>query len=1155
MNKQRLVVSMKTTMRTVIVLWVTACILGVSAVNPLAAQMLEKKISLSANETEVREILNIIHEKTGVKFVYSSTAVPVNQKTSLHAENETLEKVLADLLHKLEIQFKVVNGQVLLYAGDKDAGVKDRPTPTGGNAERWVSFTVKGKVTDPRGEGMPGVNVILKGTTIGTTTDRDGSFVLSLPDEHKEGNLIFSFVGYQPQEVAIGSQTDIVVKLVEDMKALNEVVINGYTEIRKESFTGTAITVSGEDLKKVNPINLFKSIQAFDPSFRVEVDNQFGSDPNKLPDITVRGETGLPSTNTATSSNDNLVSRRNLNNPNNPTFILNGFEVGIQSIYDLDINRVASITILKDAAATAIYGSRAANGVVIITLKKPEEGKLQFSFNYELTTNNPDLSVYDVLNAEQKLDYELLAGVYDARREYNNTYTQDEHDQRYYMRKRNVVSGVNSYWLSEPVETSIGHQASLGVEGGSDVLLYNVTARYQTMKGVMKGSERNRVGLDVMLGYNLNKFHFNNTLSVAQVNAHESKYGSFSDYVRMNPYYPKHDANGNITQEIDSWRRRETEPGKEGNSAIVSEIVLNPAYNATLNGFNKNDYTQIINSFSVSWNITNYLDLRGQLSLNKTLNSEDMFASPFSNQYFTWTSGDDLKKRGEYQYKTNDEMTYDGNMMLSFHKGVSKHYISATLGTNIRDYSSDFSGFRAIGFANDRFDNVGFANAYKADDHPVGWYSQEKLLGYFLSGNYSWSDKYLADISVRVDGSSKFGSDNKYAPFWSVGIGWNLHKEKFLAGSKIVNQLKVRASTGLTGEVSFDSYLASTTYEYYQDWYSSGVGAVVKAYGNEDLRWQRTQNYDIGIEANLVQNRIYFSPRYYYRLTDDLVADIIVPPSLGFVSYKSNLGQMENRGFEFNMRASVLRGNKWFVDIFANGSRNINTIKKISESLKKYNDEIDKQQEDKDNKSVPLLRYREGESLSTIYAVPSRGIDPENGKEIFIRKDGSLTYNYSVRDIVPVGNSAPDLEGNFGTDIGYGNFIVSFYFFTKFGGDMFNQTLIDRVENADPHYNVDVRVLNDRWKQPGDHAMYKDITDWEQTRASSRFVQQENTVELRTVNLSYEVPGAIVNKWHMRTLRFSVTANDLWRKSSIKMERGTDYPFARTVTFTIQSRF
>ncbi|SKC45649.1 SusC/RagA family TonB-linked outer membrane protein [Ohtaekwangia koreensis] len=1154
MKKQRLVVSLKTAVRTLIVQPVTAVlILYIACVNPVAAQILDQRISVSTDETEIREILDIIHEKAGIKFVYSSTAVPVEQKASLHVENETVENILEDLFRQAEIKFKEISGQILLYDNSKEEKTKEKRAPSGGNAERWVAFTLQGKVTDQRGEGMPGVNILLKGTTIGTTSDRDGAFVLSLPDEHKEGSLIFSFVGYQPQEVPISSKTDIQVKLLEDVTALGEVVVNGYQEIRKESFTGTAITVSGEDLKKVNPMNLFKSIQAYDPSFRVEVDNQFGSDPNKLPDITVRGETGLPSTGATT--NDNLVSRRNLNNPNNPTFILNGFEVGIQNIYDLDINRVASITILKDAAATAIYGSRAANGVVIITLKKPEEGKLQFSFNYELTTNNPDLSVYDVLNAEQKLDYELLAGVYDATRDYNNTYTQDQHDQRYYDRRKSVVSGVNSYWLSEPVETSIGHNASVGVEGGSDVLLYNVTARYQTMKGVMIGSERERAGLDVTLGYHLRKFHFNNTLSIAQVNAQESRFGSFSNFVRMNPYYAKRDANGNISQEIDQWQKRETEPGEEGNSKVVSEIVLNPSYNATLNSFNKSAYTQIINSFSVSWNILTGLDLRGQLSLNKTLNSEDMFNSPFSNQYYTWTSGDDLKKRGEYQYKTNNELTYDGNMVLSLHKTLRKHFVNASLGTNIRDYSSDFKGFRAIGFANDRFDNVGFANAYRDDDYPVGWYSQEKLLGFFFSGNYSMADKYLADISVRLDGSSKFGPDNKYAPFWSVGIGWNLHKEKFLARSKVINQLKIRASTGLTGEVSFDSYLASTTYEYYQDWYSSGVGAVVKAYGNEDLRWQRTQNYDIGIETNLFQNRVYFSPRYYYRLTDDLVADIVVPPSLGFVSYKSNLGQMENRGFEFNMRANILRGKKWFVDIFGNGSRNINTIKKISESLKKYNDEIDKQQEEGDNKSVPLLRYREGESLSTIYAVQSLGIDPENGKEIFQRKDGTLTYGYNVRDIVPVGSTAPDLEGNFGADIGYGNFIISFYFYTKFGGDLFNQTLIDRVENADPHYNVDVRVLNDRWRQPGDHAMYKDIMDWEQTRASSRFVQQENTVELRSVNLSYEVPGAITNKWHMRTLRFSLTANDVWRKSSIKMERGIDYPFARTVTFAIQSRF
>jgi hypothetical protein len=243
------------------------------------------------------------------------------------------------------------------------------------------------------------------------------------------------------------------------------------------------------------------------------------------------------------------------------------------------------------------------------------------------------------------------------------------------------------------------------------------------------------------------------------------------------------------------------------------------------------------------------------------------------------------------------------------------------------------------------------------------------------------------------------------------------------------------------------------------------------------------------------------------------------------------------------------------VSLWANASRNVNTIKKISESLKKYNEQIDDQQDEADNRTTPLLRYNEGESLNTIYAIRSLGIDPESGKEIFVKKDGTLTYDYSVRDFVAVGNKSPKVDGSFGTDVSYRNFTVSLNFYGKFGGDMYNQTLIDRVENASPYDNVDERVFAGRWKQPGDHAAFKDITDLTETRASSRFVQRENTIELRSANIFYEVPSVIARRWKMRTMRLGATANDITRWSTIKMERGIDYPFARTVTFSLFSTF
>jgi outer membrane receptor protein involved in Fe transport len=410
------------------------------------------------------------------------------------------------------------------------------------------------------------------------------------------------------------------------------------------------------------------------------------------------------------------------------------------------------------------------------------------------------------------------------------------------------------------------------------------------------------------------------------------------------------------------------------------------------------------------------------------------------------------------------------------------------------------------------------------------------------------------DLSVRADGSSKFGTDKKVASFWSVGIGWNVHKEANF-NSRTISQLKLRASTGITGSVNFEPYMSRTSFSYYRDWYSTGIGAIVSNYGNTNLQWQRTQSYDAGIDLGLFKDRILISPRYYYKLTSGLLADITLPPSTGFSFYKENLGDMKNEGFELNLKANVIKTNNWTLNLNLAMARNKNTIVKISNALKAYNDKADEQQQSDDYKGEPLVRYQEGQSLNTIYAVRSLGIDPENGREIFVKKDGTHTYDWDVKDIVPVADNTPIADGFFGASVGYKGFLVQVQMYTRFGGKEYNQTLIDRVENADPRFNVDKRVLEQRWKKPGDKALYKNIADLGTSFLSDRFVQKDNVLELSSVYASYDFNKTFCNKLAMKSLRVSLTVNDALRWSSMKIERGLDYPFARLFTFSLQTSF
>ncbi|QTE59014.1 TonB-dependent receptor domain-containing protein [Mucilaginibacter rubeus] len=453
---------------------------------------------------------------------------------------------------------------------------------------------------------------------------------------------------------------------------------------------------------------------------------------------------------------------------------------------------------------------------------------------------------------------------------------------------------------------------------------------------------------------------------------------------------------------------------------------------------------------------------------------------------------------------------------------------------------------------------IGFARIYKENSGPYGDVTRSRTAGAFFSGNYAFQNKYLLDASVRVDGSSAFGADRRYAPFGSLGIGWNIHKESFFRGANVISQLRLKGSIATLGSISFPAYQSRSIYLYdTQHWYSTGIGATILGYGNSNLEWQKTRTTDVGMDIGLFKDRIVISPRYYYKLTKGLITDINLAPSTGFSTYKDNLGDMSNKGYELYLVAQVFHASDWNINLTGNLAHNVNKIVRISDALKAFNSNIDNFQTNKDNNafSTPLTRYVEGKSLNTIYAVKSLGIDPENGKEILVKKDGTLTYIWDVKDVQDVGNTTPKAEGFFGSTVSYKRFMLSFSFHYRFGGQAFNQTLIDRVENADPRFNVDSRVLEQRWKQPGDHTFFKNITDLTDTYVSSRFIQKDNLIELQSLYLSYDFKPNAIRRLGLQNLRLAATANDIFRASTIQAERGIYYPFARSLTFSLLGSF
>lgn len=393
---------------------------------------------------------------------------------------------------------------------------------------------VKGKVTDMEGHSLPGVNVRVKDVQGGTVCDVDGNFMLSAPRE--DVIFVFSYIGMVTQEVLVKGnlKKELIVHMKEDVNEVNEVVVTGFANIRKESFTGNAVTIKKDELLKVNKTNVISALQAFDPSFRIAENTTWGSDPNALPEVYLRGKSGIG---VKELGGTDVTSKSSLkNNPNLPTFIMDGFEISVTKLYDFDPSRIESVTILRDAAATAMYGSRAANGVIVITTVAPKPGKLNVAYSFTGEIETPDLSDYNMMNAAEKLEAERLTGCYDANSDNSETKYPLRLFQEYTKKLYNVKNGVDTYWLSKPLRTAFNAHHSLYVDGGSEKVRFGVELNMSPNAGVMKGSSRDVWGAGAYIDYRIGKLQVRNHTTYNVSHSKESPYGSFADYTRQQPY-------------------------------------------------------------------------------------------------------------------------------------------------------------------------------------------------------------------------------------------------------------------------------------------------------------------------------------------------------------------------------------------------------------------------------------------------------------------------------------------------------------------------------------------------------------------------------------------------------------------------------------------
>lgn len=976
-------------------------------------------------------------------------------------------------------------------------------TSAPGSEVQAEKFIVTGVVKDATGETLPGVGIHIKGQEGAFGTNGEGKFEINI--KSRTATLVFSYISFKTQEVKVKAGDIITVVMKEDTELLEEVVVTGFQTKSKNSFTGSSTTIDKEKMMAMGTQSIMQGIEAFVPGV-VSIDNSLmGSNPNAKPELNIRGRATFEG------------------KANMPVFVVDGSIVTSDFVFDMDMNDIQSVTVLRDASATALYGAKGSAGVVVITTRPMEGGKLKLRYNGTIRSSIPDLSDYHLLDAEQKLEYERLAGVFSD----DNPEERYRKELEYAAIREQIARGVNTDWMAKPLRVGLSQNHNINIDGGDNYARYSLGLRYGKDQGVMRGSGRDRLNTTFKLSYSKDELFFiSNLARVSFVNGQDSPYGDFKSFVDANPYDSPYDKDGNLRH-------------------LLTHKLINPLYEATAGNVSRSSDFDFFDTLTFRMWLADFR-IDADATLQRGKSERINFVSPRSGKELEKAK---LSQRGSLSETFSKSSDFSGKLMLSYNKNVLEDlFLSAMAGSNIEYRTYQMSRYSSVGYYSDKLPNPGFSSGYPAGGRPV---SEDRIIagvGFFANLNAIYKEKYFLDFIYRYEGSSLFGKNSRFAPFWSAGIGWNIHKEPFMKDLN-VNLLKLRFSTGYLGNVSFSPYQALTTYRYGEDLtYVKGAGAVPITIGNPDLRWERTQNNNIGLDLNVLDNRWDLSLDLYLKITDNLLLDVTKAPSVGVATAKENVGEIENKGIELSTRIVPVRTKDWNWTVAMTYSYNKNRIRKISDALKAQNE---KSLSDK-NSRMPLPIYVEGESLTTLKVVPSAGIDPATGREIYIKRDGSYTFDYDPRDKVTFGDTSPLASGMVSSYLTYEGFTLTTGLRYQLGAMDYNLTLASRVEGADPRKNADQRVFSDRWTQPGNHASYKNIADASVPMQTSRFVAVNNFLDLSSVSLAYDFKPIDLKYFSLKNMRLELLANDLYHFSTIRRERGLSYPYARSIEMTIR---
>lgn len=1064
------------------------------------------------------------------------------RKGGNHFLNHVKISVLLVFLCVSSMFAEVTASNGLTYAMSENQTVVYERLEVQATQQPAAGMTVSGRVVDEKGEALIGVSIALKSNRQrGAITGADGRYSLSVPSADEK--LMVSYIGMESQEVSLKPNVTVYnIRMVSADKTIETLTIStGIFQRDKATFTSPVSSYTGTELRESGNQNILQSLAMLDPSFAIIDNNLTGSNPNSMPNISVRGQSSIQA-----------ITDQFGEDPNQPLFVVNGVITSLAKVNDLDINRIESIVVLKDAGSTAIYGSRGANGVIVIELLKPKPGEYRLYYNGNFEVQTPDLSAYNMMNSAEKLEFERLAGYYTYSSSGNSLLYPLQRlamEELYNQRLADVRRGLDTYWLNEPVRTGFTHGHSLRVSGGSEELAVTVGGNIKQVQGVMKGSGRDTWGANLQLDYRAGKLTINNFTDISGFTGVDGSYGNFSDWVNASPYYRKRNENG----KPDKWLQRQLVVGNDdlGRRYFVGDVG-NPLYNASLKSYGEEVYFGVSNNLYLQYDVTDHLGVKGGLDLSWDDTEKSTFVDPDHTKFYNTEKlkrgtfvGEDMKRtrinsylQSYYGNTFNDVHTIAGNVRVELGQS-DQHYLIT----------------EAEGFPLNTKGSPNQANTYKAESRPGYGTSLKREIKFVSTFNYSYDRRYLADVTYSLNGSTTFGSNKLYKSFWSVGLGWNIKNENFAKDWEWAEILKLTTSIGTNGNQNIGEVTSQTIYQLYLESNKFGQGLYINKLGAPNLPWQEKQKINVGAELRTLRGRLSLVLEAYQDKTDPLIISVPQVPSTGVSSYPMHIGTLTTRGVEWTVQFYPIQNQieRIFWRIGINGSHYNSKYDGFSNKLDALNETM--------RKSGEFGQYKDGYSPNHIWAVPSAGIDPATGREIYIKKNGELTFEYDSKDLACVGNTRPDVAGFINTTFQYKNFNLYLAMQYSFGGDIYNSALFEKVENITESrilYNQDKRALYDRWKRAGDNAEFKAIgIAASSSQKTSRFVQKNNYLRASSISLGYDINQ---NEWLKRNLavqRMSVklSMQEIFRFETSKHERGISYPFARTYSLGLSFNF